>query len=520
MQFVHVEGNHIVDGDGNYCLLKGIAFGNNVWAGPDEPVLTDHDESSYKDIAEMGFNCVRYYMNYQLFEDDSAPYEYKESGFDWIDENIKWAKKNNIGIILNMHWPQGGYQSQANGTALWTDPENQERLIALWGEFARRYADEPTVIGYGLINEPIVPQLATVEESVNQCRDLMQRITDEIRQYDQNHIIFAERVCALQDMNTLAGNWNMQPAETLFLLDDNNTAYEFHCYDPYSFTHQNLRWAGTEGITPSYPSDEWMALNILDDWVGCSGSSATAELDDGWVEYKSTAVSKTGQYNIGSITLRAQNTGDETVFFDDVKVEAYKDGELVKTVKELDFDDAGKMGDFYFWAADGNGGSSYSDNGGYNGSGCYAITGTTSDANMSGCKFALEDGFEYVLTAKVKASKSVKAEARIDFSLAENAMTLGYEYLESILKEYVQFGIDHNVPVYLGEFGADIHSFENNRGGERYVADMLDICKKYTIHFTYHTYHEDTFGLYMNAAYSLPDNKNDLLADVFIKSLK
>lgn len=48
-----------------------------------------------------------------------------------------------------MHYPQGGYQSQGNGMALWTDPENQRRLVKLWGEIARRYADEPAIQGYG-----------------------------------------------------------------------------------------------------------------------------------------------------------------------------------------------------------------------------------------------------------------------------------------------------------------------------------------------------------------------------------
>ena len=42
----------------------------------------------------MGFNSVRFYLNYGLFEDDSKPYEYKESGFEWIDRNVEWAKEN------------------------------------------------------------------------------------------------------------------------------------------------------------------------------------------------------------------------------------------------------------------------------------------------------------------------------------------------------------------------------------------------------------------------------------------
>lgn len=111
--FIHVDNGKIVDGKGNEIWLKGIAFGNDVWTMPTSPVLTDHDESSYKDIAEMGFNCVRFYMNYQLFEDDANPYQYKESGFEWINQNIDWAKKYNVGILLNMHVPQADINRKA-----------------------------------------------------------------------------------------------------------------------------------------------------------------------------------------------------------------------------------------------------------------------------------------------------------------------------------------------------------------------------------------------------------------------
>ncbi len=522
MGFYHVENGKIVDGDGNEALFMGIALGNDIWNAPTEPVLTNHDESSYEEIAAMGFNCVRYYLNYHIFEDDSKPYEYKEEGFDWIDKNIKWAKKNGVGIVLNMHWPQGGYQSQGKGTELWLSEECQNRLISLWAEFAKRYADEPTIIGYGLINEPIVTDIGTVKESADQCRDLMQRITDEIRKYDTNHIIIAERPLAVQDINTLQTDFNIPLEDTQFLLDDSNVAYEFHCYDPYSFTHQNMDWANTAGQTATYPSDTVVAVNVIDDWVNCSSTKKTAELEDGWAEFRSSAVTKTDEYNIGSIALRAPKTGDETAYFDDIKVEVYKDGELVKTIHEYGFDYSGDSGEFYFWSASGKGSYSRLSSGGYNNSGCYAITGTDTDANITGCKFALEEGYEYILSAKVKAPASVKAEARIDFSLAESTYSWGYDYLESVMVEYAQFGIDNNVPMFMGEFGAAASAFELGRGGEKWVADMIDICKKYDISFIYHSYHEPSFGLYMSSADTLPDpeHRNEALYEAFVNGLK
>lgn len=516
--FIHVDGNQIVDGEGNPVWLKGIACGNDVWSLPKEPSWTSQDESSYEDMASMGFNCTRFYLSYELFEDDDNPYKYKEEGFKWLDKNIKWAKKHGIGMILNMHVLQGGYQSQGEGLALWTDEENQKRLIALWAEIAKRYADEPAVIGYGIINEPIVPSVGTVEESVDQCRDLMQRITDAIREYDKNHIIFAERVCAVQDSS---GNsdWGISIPMLQFLLDDDNVAYEFHCYSPHAFTHQDMDWANTAGNVKTYPSDELMASNYIDDWVNCSSSKKVAELENGWVEYETPLVSRTDEYNVGSITFRASDLGkDGKAYIDDIVLEVYKDGELVKEAKNLTFENGGHS--FYFWSQNGEG--SYSSSKGYSGNG-YSIFGTTSDANLSGYKFELEEGYEYKLKAKIKvenAKSSSSVMPRIDYALAEDISKLDKNYLEKEILANIRFGIDNNVPMYMGEFGAAITACLYDRGGERWVSDMLDICEEYNVHFTYHTYHEQTFGLYMNPATELPNDKNEELAQVFKDKLK
>jgi hypothetical protein len=56
--FIHVENGKVVDGSGEATWLKGIAFGNDVWTTHQTPITTDHDESSYKDLSEMGFKAT------------------------------------------------------------------------------------------------------------------------------------------------------------------------------------------------------------------------------------------------------------------------------------------------------------------------------------------------------------------------------------------------------------------------------------------------------------------------------
>lgn len=103
--FIKTNGRILQNENGNQYTIKGIAFGNNVWSNPtNAPINQHHTEESYKELSELGFNSVRFYLNYALFEDDSNPYSYNETGFDWINQNIEWAKKYGIKLVLNMHY--------------------------------------------------------------------------------------------------------------------------------------------------------------------------------------------------------------------------------------------------------------------------------------------------------------------------------------------------------------------------------------------------------------------------------
>src|SRR6266700_4153674 len=217
--FLHASDTGIIDGVGHAVFLKGVSLGNQVWANAAIP--DDHAEVDFQRLADMGANSTRFLLNHVTFEDDAAPYVYKDAGWAWVDQNVSWARAHGIRLILNMHVPQGGFQSDGNGGALWSDTSNQDRLTALWKEIARRYADEPIIAGYGLVNEP--EPLA----SLQQWQDLAQRITAAIRSVDVNHIIFVERAIAV------AGDFNAGPDLNLFTLADDNIVYEFHFYEPY-----------------------------------------------------------------------------------------------------------------------------------------------------------------------------------------------------------------------------------------------------------------------------------------------
>lgn len=72
----------------------------------------------------------------------------------------------------------------------------------------------------------------------------------------------------------------------------------------------------------------------------------------------------------------------------------------------------------------------------------------------------------------------------------------------------------------MGEFGAGYPCFQNDKGGIRFVEDIVKIAKVNDIHFTYHAYHEDAFGLYLGRGLPDPKNANQPLIDWFTDYLK
>jgi aryl-phospho-beta-D-glucosidase BglC (GH1 family) len=228
-RFLVARDGGIAFDDGTPAVLRGFAFGNEVYSNDRMPV-NHHDARDFARLRAMGMNLVRFYMHYRTFESEAAPYQYLDDGWDWLDRNVGWARQHGVYLILNLHVPQGGYQSTGKGTALWAVRDNQLRLIALWRAIARRYASEPVIAGYDLVNEPVVPHARS------EWQQLAQAIARAIRGEDNRHPVVVERV------NAVAGDWSNDAMMNFVTIDDPNVIYTFHLYDPFDYTHQYASW--------------------------------------------------------------------------------------------------------------------------------------------------------------------------------------------------------------------------------------------------------------------------------------
>lgn len=187
-----------------------------------EKNFRDHfiGESDFARIAGWGLNCVRLPFNARLIE--TQPYHYDENGLGYLDCAVRWAKKYDLGVILDLHAACGSqnhdWHSDSLGPAeLWGSKDCQDRTVALWEFLAGRYQDEPAVIGYDLLNEPVLDDTALLNA-------FYKRLIAAIRRADTNHILFVEGNRWATDMDCLED------------FEDGNLALSAHFYEPIDFT--------------------------------------------------------------------------------------------------------------------------------------------------------------------------------------------------------------------------------------------------------------------------------------------
>ena len=195
--------------------------------------VTEQDVDS---IASWGFNSIRLPMHYELFtlsiqeEPVAGENTWLTKGFEMIDELLSWCEANQLYLILDLHAAPGGQGYDAaisdyNSAfpSLWESVENKNKTIALWEQLAIRYSDEPWIGGYDLLNE------TNWELGNNELRNFYIQVTDAIREYDDEHIIFIE------------GNWFANDFSGLIPPWDDNLVYSFHKYWSYNDT-ESIQW--------------------------------------------------------------------------------------------------------------------------------------------------------------------------------------------------------------------------------------------------------------------------------------
>jgi len=189
-------------------------------------------------LKRWGFNSIRLPMHFNLYtlpvdkEPVAGQNTWLEKGFALTDSLLNWCKANQMYLILDLHAAPGGQGNDLNISdrdpakpSLWESEANQQKTIALWQQLAKRYANEPWIGGYDIINEPnwgfqdLAGDKNGTKEKLNApLKKLMVEITKAIRQVDQKHIIIIEGNGWGNNYNGILPQW------------DNNMVLSFHKY--------------------------------------------------------------------------------------------------------------------------------------------------------------------------------------------------------------------------------------------------------------------------------------------------
>lgn len=142
-------------------------------------------------IASTGANTIRLPFNYKLFTDeDYMGLSAAQDGFARVDSVVEWCRESGLYLILDMHDCPGGQTGDNidNGHGypwLFESEVSQQLFIKVWCDIARRYKDEPVILGYELMNEPIAHYFENKEELNKKLEPLYKRTVKAIREIDK-----------------------------------------------------------------------------------------------------------------------------------------------------------------------------------------------------------------------------------------------------------------------------------------------------------------------------------------------
>ena len=254
--FVHVEGEYLIEPNGDTLFIKGTNLGN--WLNPEGymfgfsktnsaglidrmfcelvgPDRTREFWTMFKDnfvtrediefIASTGANTIRVPFHYKLFTDeDYMGLTSDQDGFKRLEDVIGWCRESGLYVILDMHDAPGGQTGDNIDDScgypwLFESEASQKLFCDIWRNIAEYYRNEPVILGYDLINEPIAPYFDNVAQLNALLEPLHKRVTAVIREVDPNHVIMLG-----------APQWNGNFAPFTDWTYDDNIMYTCHRY--------------------------------------------------------------------------------------------------------------------------------------------------------------------------------------------------------------------------------------------------------------------------------------------------
>ena len=220
-EFKNCNSAHLIDE--MFRQLVGPEETAKFWQAFKDNYITEADIAF---VAQTGANTVRLPFHYKLFTDeDYLGMTGPGDGFRRIDDVVRWCRRHGLRVILDMHDCPGGQTGDNIDDSygypwLFESAHFQKQYCDIWRAIAKRYADEPAILGYDLMNEPISSRLSDMAELNARLAQVQRLAAEAIREVDRRHIVI---------FGGAQWNSNFEPFRGFSF--DGNSMYTCHHYD-------------------------------------------------------------------------------------------------------------------------------------------------------------------------------------------------------------------------------------------------------------------------------------------------
>ena len=187
-------------------------------------------------VIRLGFSVDS--TNPPTAQNSLAPYT---TNLATLDAALPLARAAGIKIILcaaeTYGWSPNVFRGSAADLATY-----RTNLMTFWTAMAQRYANEPAIVAYDILNEPATDYFSQGAWYTN----VMPAAVAAIRQVNSNIWLVIE-----SEYQGAAGGFSTMP-----VLNDSKVIYSFHFYSPHSYCNQGI--LGYAGYTATYPGSNSM----------------------------------------------------------------------------------------------------------------------------------------------------------------------------------------------------------------------------------------------------------------------
>jgi endoglycosylceramidase len=266
---LRVDGDRLIDGAGREVILRGFCAGQRTKLPPFYPFdpVPDFDTALEKfadTTRSLGFNVIRLLIIWEAVEPERGIYD--ENYLANYEKIVNAFARRGVRVIVDSHQDVASRKFCGDGLPgwalaeryrdkperincrlweinyltpkvltsldrLWADKDGiQERYVAMFEMLAKRFKDQPAVIGFEPINEPppgywgIIHYYSWYQK---QLFPFYERVARAVHSVDNRYLIFAD-ICSIENQT---GIWNLKLKKP----DVANLVFAPHYYDMGTF---------------------------------------------------------------------------------------------------------------------------------------------------------------------------------------------------------------------------------------------------------------------------------------------